>query len=39
MLRKHSTATGVIDGTTNGKMILPFEVIRPDFTLDTRKAA
>ena len=31
--------SGIIDRTTSGKMILPFEVIRLDFTLDTRKAA
>lgn len=31
--------SGIIDRTTNGKMILPFEMIRIDFTLDTRKAA
>ena len=28
-----------IDRTPDGKMIRPFEVIRLDFTLDTRKAA
>jgi predicted transcriptional regulator len=31
--------SGVIDKTADGKMILPFEVIRLDFTLDTRRAA
>lgn len=31
--------SGVIDKTPAGKMILPFEVIRLNFTLDTRRAA
>jgi predicted transcriptional regulator len=31
--------SGIIDRTADGKMILPFEVIRLDFTLDTRQAA
>jgi predicted transcriptional regulator len=30
---------GVIDKTEDGKMILPYEVIRLDFTFDARKAA
>ena len=31
--------SGVIDKTPEGQMILPYEVIRLDFTLDTQKAA
>ncbi len=31
--------SGAIDKTGDGKMVLPYEVIRLDFTLDTRKAA
>ncbi len=31
--------SGVIDRTPDGKMILPYEVIRLDFTLDTQQAA
>ncbi|MGA3398320.1 MAG: DNA-binding protein [Acetobacteraceae bacterium] len=31
--------SGVIDKTPEGKMILPYDVIRLDFTLDTQKAA
>ena len=31
--------SGVIDRTPDGKMILPYEVIRLDFTLDTQRAA
>lgn len=31
--------SGVIDKTADGKMVLPYGVIRLDFTLDTRKAA
>jgi hypothetical protein len=29
----------VIDKTPEGKMILPYQVIRLDFTLDTQQAA
>lgn len=32
-------ASGVIDKTPEGKMILPFDIIRLDFTFDTRQAA
>ena len=31
--------SGVIDKTTDGKMVLPYGVIKLDFTLDTLKAA
>jgi predicted transcriptional regulator len=31
--------SGVIDKTVEGKMILPYNIIRLDFTLDTRMAA
>jgi hypothetical protein len=31
--------SGVIDKTPEGKMILPYQVIRLDFTLDTQQAA
>lgn len=31
--------SGVIDRTPDGKMALPFDVIRLDFTFDTRQAA
>ncbi len=31
--------SGVIDKTPEGKMVLPYDVIRLDFTLDTQKAA
>jgi predicted transcriptional regulator len=31
--------SGVIDKTPEGQMILPYEVIRLDITLDARKAA
>jgi predicted transcriptional regulator len=31
--------SGVIDKTPEGQMILPYDVIRLDFTLDTQKAA
>ncbi len=31
--------SGVIDRTEDGRMILPYEVIRFDFTFDTRQAA
>jgi predicted transcriptional regulator len=31
--------SGVIDKTQEGKMILPYDVIRLDFTLDTQQAA
>jgi predicted transcriptional regulator len=31
--------SGVIDKTAEGKMILPYDIIRLDFTLDTRMAA
>jgi predicted transcriptional regulator len=31
--------SGVIDKTSEGKMILPYEVIRLDLTLDTQAAA
>jgi hypothetical protein len=31
--------SGVIDKTPEGKMVLPYDVIRLDFTLDTQQAA
>ena len=31
--------SGVIDKTPDGKMVLPYDVIRLDFTFDTRMAA
>jgi predicted transcriptional regulator len=31
--------SGVIDKTPEGKMILPYDVIRLDFTFDTQRAA
>jgi predicted transcriptional regulator len=31
--------SGLIDKTPEGKMVLPYDVIRLDFTLDTQKAA
>ena len=31
--------SGVIDKTQDGKMVLPYDVIRLDFTFDTRMAA
>jgi hypothetical protein len=31
--------SGVIDKTTEGKTILPYEVIRLDLVLDTQRAA
>lgn len=31
--------SGVIDKTPEGRMILPYDVIRLDFTLDTQQAA
>jgi predicted transcriptional regulator len=31
--------SGVIDKTPDGKMILPYDVIRLDFTLDTKQVA
>ncbi len=31
--------SGVIDKTAEGKMVFPYDVIRLEFTLDTRRAA